>query len=112
MKKQNTKPTVQDIFPDIKTPQHTQGDKPQKKDFCSPSIAGKNFVRVDYRGYVKALESYITKNEKAVNMHDELIELLAWARKVIDASVPKQAGYGAVEILPKIEQVLKQAEGK
>ena len=45
-----------------------------------------------------------------INRLNESEELLAWAYKVIDASVPKKAGHGSIEILPKIKNFLPPTE--
>jgi hypothetical protein len=50
------------------------------------------------------------QKEKDKAIIDKALELLNWAHKVINASVPKKPGHGAIEILPQIEQLLNQLQ--
>lgn len=116
MKTKNTKPTVQDIFPDIK-PQNKQNkqnkqskqSKPQKKDYCTPSPFGKQFVQVDRKAYCDALEKYIKENEVAINMHYELVEQL---KLMLNHFGHATLNEHSAELVQNTIRAIKQAEQK
>ena len=116
MKTTNAKPTVQDIFPDIKIP-HTQGEW-EIDGYCTTAIISKqsngsykHIAECNYgrEGNDENLELNKTNAQrivKAVNMHDELIELADAVSKISCWD-----DFNDVFLI-KSKQLLKQAEQK
>ena len=119
MKTANTKPAVQDIFPDIK-PQHTQGEwKTATQPFgdrnnCVQTVSGKTLAicQHDTKGIVSEGEAEANAQRivKAVNMHDGLVSLLNHAKDILVKG--ENSIYEKEPLLDDICRLLKQAEQK
>ena len=119
-----TKPTVQDIFPNI--PQHTP--TPWAHDDGHIFTQNKHGYNSKYNSIARVYDMYADDGTaqpnaqfilKAVNMHDELVKTLQWIGKFITTASDGGEAWcavrnqdGAKEWGEDLERLLKQAEQK
>lgn len=95
---------------------HLPQQPPLEQERDIEQLAEKNYPIMEekfatlstYNRMQRASREAFKKGYKANTVNKELIDLIKWAHKVINASVPKQAGYGAIEILPKLEDAISK----